>query len=67
VGIDEFDEFIEDGFLDEALLVDGGRKFFEVYGGSNRFPELSNESHVDVGFEEGGANLLEHGIKGLRG
>ncbi len=32
VGVDEADEFVEDGFLDQALLVHGGRELLEVDG-----------------------------------
>ncbi|KAI6747696.1 hypothetical protein HG531_008238 [Fusarium graminearum] len=65
VGIDEFDEFIEDGFLDQALLVHGGGEFFEVDCRFDGLSQLADEFHVDVCFEESGADLLEHAIKGL--
>lgn len=65
MGVDELDELIEDGLLDQSLLVDGGRQLFEVDGTADRLAQLADEAHVDIGFEEGGADFLEHRIEGL--
>jgi hypothetical protein len=66
VGIDQLDQLIEYCFLDQALLVDGRRELFKVDGAADRFSKLAYEFDVDIGFEEGGANFLEHGIESLR-
>ena len=49
--VDEFYEFVEDGFLDEALFVGSRREGFEVYGGFDGFAEGRDETDGDVSFE----------------
>jgi len=65
VRVDELDELIEDGFLNEAFLVDGGGEVLEVDGALDGLAQLADEAHVDVGFEKGGANLFEHRVECL--
>ena len=65
--VNEFYEFIEDSFLDEALFVDGGGEVFEVDGGFEGFTQVTDEFDVYVRFEEGGAYFLDHAIEGLEG
>ena len=65
MGVNELDEFIEDGLLYEALLVDGGWEVLEVDGGADGVLEAADELDVDVGFEEGSRYLVEHGFESL--
>ena len=63
--VDEFYEFFEDSFLDEALLVDRGGEVFEVYGGFEGFAQMADEFDIYVRFEKGGAYFFDHAIEGL--
>ena len=65
VRVDELDELVVDGFLDEALLVDARGEVLEVDGALDRVAEVHDELDVDVGFDEGVGDLLDHGIEGL--
>jgi hypothetical protein len=65
VGVDQLDELIEDGFLDQALLVDARREVLEVDGALYGLAQVHDEFYVDVGFDEGVGDLLDHGIEGL--
>lgn len=67
MGVDEFYKFIEDGFLNKSLFVDGGWDIFKVDGVFYGFPEVADKFHVDIGFEKGGADLFDHIIEGLDG
>ena len=66
MGVDHLDEFIEDGFLDEALLVHTWREMLEVNGFLDRLSQVHDEFDVDIGFDEGVGDLLDHGFEGLR-
>jgi hypothetical protein len=51
--------------LNQPLLVHARRKIFEVDGALDRFSEAAHQFDVHVGFEQGGAYLLDHAIKSL--
>lgn len=63
--VHQFYELIEDGLLDQSLLVHCGRERGEVHAGFDRFAQRSYETDVDIGGEESGANFLKHVIEGL--
>ncbi len=65
--IHELDKFVENGFLDQTLLVDSRGEVFEVDACFERFAQVADEFDVYVGFEEGGADLFEHAIESLEG
>lgn len=65
MGVDQFNELVEDGLLDQSLLVDCGREGGKVHAGFNRFAEGSHEADIDIGGEKSSANFLDHIIKGL--
>lgn len=63
--VDEVDEMVEDGFLNEVFFVDCWGEVFEVDCGFDVFLELVDEMDIDICFEEGGVNLFEYRVEGL--
>lgn len=63
--VDELDEFIENGLLDEAFLVDARREVLEVDGTLDRLAQVDDEFDVDIGFDEGVGDFLDHGLERL--
>lgn len=63
--INHLDELIKDGLLNEALLVDAGRKVLEVDGALYRLSQIHDKFDIDIGFDEGVGDLLDHGIESL--
>lgn len=65
MGIDKLDEFIKNGFLDQAFLVDRWWDVFEVDGGFDRLAQSAYKFDIDICFKESGAYLFDHAIEGL--
>jgi hypothetical protein len=51
--------------LDDALLVDTRREFVEVDRLLDGVSETGDQLDVDICFDKGVADLLDHGLKGL--
>lgn len=51
--------------MDDALLVHTGRELFEVDRLLDRVSQTGYQLDVDIGFDQGIADLLDHGIEGL--
>ena len=59
------DQRIEDGLLDDALLVRVGGELVEFDRGLDLLAQRGDQLDVDVGFHEGIADLLDHAIEGF--
>jgi L-asparaginase/Glu-tRNA(Gln) amidotransferase subunit D len=65
VRVHNVNERIEDGFLNNALLVRVRGELVEFDRCLDLFPERCHQLYVDVGFYQGIADLLDHAIEGL--
>ncbi len=64
-GINQPAELLKHRLLYDASAVQPARKVLEVDGGFDVFAQLLHQLDVDVGFQQGFADFLEHAIKDL--